>query len=73
MKERKHNRFFDTFELCPWSTYPQRGFIYIYNISVALITRNQIGDVMSYSPPDPIITSLGYTSTLANPELCRHH
>ena len=37
MKERKHNRFFDTFELCPWPICPQRGFIYTYNISVAQI------------------------------------
>ena len=44
MKERKHDRFFDTFELCLWPICPQKGFIYIHNISVAQIIRNQVGD-----------------------------
>ena len=59
MKTEKHNRFFDTFELCPWKICPQRGFTHIYNISGAQITINQIGDVVSYSPPDRFITLPG--------------
>ena len=47
------------FELCPWRICPQMGFTCIYNISGAQITMNQIGDVVSYSPPDRFITLPG--------------